>query len=169
MKMSFGRAIVAVLMTSLFFSGGLVAEEFPTRRAGLWVVKTTIPGMSMNTVMKQCADSRTDKEMMEISESMAKNMPADCKTSKLVKSGSSYSMSTTCSMRGMTMKARVTMSGDFETSYKVESTTTFEPPMVGMQEQKTTMTATWEGPCEPGQKPGDIIMGDNLFNGLGAQ
>ncbi len=48
--------------------------------------------------------------------------------------------------------------GNFELAYRAELHTTFDPPMHGMKESATTLTAKWTGPCKAGQKPGNVTM-----------
>ena len=63
-----------------------------------------------------------------------------------------------CKVDGSTAKTRSIFSGRFDSAYKVESKSTFEPPMEGMRETSSRMEAKWLGACKPGQKSGDISM-----------
>ena len=54
-------------------------------------------------------------------------------------------------------------SGD--TAYRMDMLSTYNPPMMGMKEARTTVEAKWLGACKPGQKPGDVTMANGMsFN-----
>ncbi|HEY7219560.1 MAG TPA: hypothetical protein VH985_14340, partial [Candidatus Binatia bacterium] len=48
--------------------------------------------------------------------------------------------------------------GRFDSSYKADIKSSYEPPMAGMKESSSMIEAKWLGPCKAGQKPGDIVM-----------
>jgi hypothetical protein len=54
------------------------------------------------------------------------------------------------------MVARSTMTLQGDTSYRIEGTSTFDPPFMGMKAASTSVEARHAGACKPGQKPGDI-------------
>jgi hypothetical protein len=49
-------------------------------------------------------------------------------------------------------------SGKFDSAYKGDIKSTYDPPMHGMRESSSTLEAKWLGPCGAGQKAGDIVM-----------
>jgi hypothetical protein len=62
----------------------------------------------------------------------------------------------------MKSQSVATFSGD--TSYRVESRSTFSPPMSGMSESSTTQEAKYAGACPANMKPGDMNMGGRMMN-----
>src|SRR5262249_1850753 len=55
--------------------------------------------------------------------------------------------------------------GSFDSAYRVETTSTYEPPMAGVKEGSAIIEARWLGPCKADQKPGDMILSNGMkFN-----
>jgi hypothetical protein len=54
------------------------------------------------------------------------------------------------------------MSGDFSTAYRMESKSTYNPPLMGRAEGASVMEAKWIGPCKADQKPGDMVMSNGM-------
>jgi len=68
-------------------------------------------------------------------------------------------------MGPITMRTHSVTTGDFNSAYTTKTTTKQEggPAMPGMGgNNATTIEARWTGPCEPGQRPGDIIMANGM-------
>ena len=63
-----------------------------------------------------------------------------------------------CKMSDTTVSTRSVITGRFDSAYKADIKSTYEPPMHGMRESSSVVEAKWLGPCKPGQKPGDISM-----------
>jgi hypothetical protein len=63
-----------------------------------------------------------------------------------------------CKMSDTTVSTRSVITGRFDSAYKADIKSTYEPPMHGMSESSSSMEARWLGPCKPGQKHGDISM-----------
>jgi hypothetical protein len=61
-------------------------------------------------------------------------------------------------MSGTTTTTRGVFTGQFDSSYKGDIKSTYEPPLHGMKESASMIEAKWVGACKPGQKPGDISM-----------
>ena len=53
---------------------------------------------------------------------------------------------------------RAVFTGQFDTAYKADIKSTYEPPLQGMKESTSVLDAKWLGACKPGQKAGDISM-----------
>ncbi len=79
--------------------------------------------------------------------------------------GARTMIDTVCKRGGMTITTHALVSGSFDSGYRMDSTSTYDPPMRGMTESRTTVEAKWFGPCKPDQKPGDMIVpGMGKFN-----
>jgi hypothetical protein len=142
------------------------AEDMPSRKPGLWEssMKSTdarFPG----TVMKQCVDAETDKAaLMGVTSGMC-----DLKWKRIT--SDRIETETTCKMGPVAASGKAVIVGDFNSNIHVESTTTTIASGEGMPAgapkldippvtQTLVIDAKWLGPCEAGQKPGDIIMPD---------
>ncbi len=161
------RATLASLLLSTtglcLIAGAAVAEEveFPTRQPGMWEIQADqgqagAPNMSI----KACIDEASDKQMMAAGLSMSKSM---CSEQTMTKDGDSLVIDATCQIAGMSTKSHTVMSGDFQSSYQVVTTSEVSgmPSIPGMPSGPTTMTqtATWKGTdCTDGLKPGDMLM-----------
>lgn len=145
-------ALAAVLLTASIAH----AADAPRRKAGLWEITTSssaAPGTP--TTMQQCIDARTDDLMQRQGQEMSKEK---CSRNDIRVSGDSVSFDSVCSFQGTTASTKGRFTGRFDSAYRGDMVTTYQPPMMGMKEARTTIEARWVGPCKPGQKPGDIIM-----------
>lgn len=138
------------------------SADFPSRKAGLWEIKTKTSGVDTPHSIKQCIDSSTDKALMEMGTGMGQQMGIDCAKNEIRKDGAGYYQESNCKIAGSTMITKSTYKGDFNSGYNAEIATTYNPPFMGRSSSNMTVTAKWLGPCEPGQNPGDIIMANGM-------
>ena len=54
------------------------------------------------------------------------------------------------------------MSGDFNSAYRMESKSSYNPPLMGRSEGTSVVEARWVGPCKADQKPGDMVMPNGM-------
>jgi len=138
------------------------ALDLPTRKPGLWELKTSTEGQSAaSQVMKQCVDAATDAQMQSFGASISAKM---CEQ-EARREGDSIVTDAVCRMGPITMRTHSVTTGDFNSAYTTKTTTKQEggPAMPGMGgNNATTIEARWTGPCEPGQRPGDIIMANGM-------
>jgi hypothetical protein len=151
--------------TSLSFSLAFFAvvtlaaqTQMPTRKAGLW--ESTMSGTSSLAAegggkIKHCIDASTDQAAM--TGAMAGKA---CKQGPIVKTAAGYETEATCQMGGMTSKSKSIVSGDFNSQVTVDVTSLITTGSGPAKESKTKIDARYVGPCEAGQKPGDVIMPD---------
>jgi len=85
-----------------------------------------------------------------------------CSQNEFRKEGKGFVHESDCTMDGVRIISKTVFSGDFSSQYTAEMTTKFGDANKGMIEQNAVMNARWVGPCEAGQKPGDVIMSDGL-------
>ena len=135
------------------------AQEFPTRRAGLWEV--TINHDGRNTppqTMQQCTDAETDKLMNAFGGALSADM---CSKQEVKKVGATLVINATCQIGPMKSTSQSIVSGDFNSNYTVKVTSKLEGVPAAAQEAgggTTTIQARWIGACKPDQRPGDITM-----------
>jgi hypothetical protein len=142
----------------LFGAVALSAQaQMPTRKVGLW--ETTVSGTSSVAEglgkIKQCIDAATDRAAM--TGGLASKA---CQQGPVVKTATGYELEATCTMGGMTSKSKSIITGDFNSKVTVQVTSLVSTGGGPAKESKTTMESRYVGPCEAGQKPGDIIMPD---------
>lgn len=151
------RRISSLLLLGLAaasLAGGALAADTPKRKSGLWEINTQMEGIPSMGAMQQCIDQNTDDLMQQ----RAKKEKPDCSVMDVKPQGNKVTMHSVCKFEGTTATTDAVFIGAFDSAYKGDMKTRYNPPMHGVSESKMTMEAKWLGPCKPGQKPGDVIM-----------
>jgi hypothetical protein len=149
------------LAVTLLGFGAIAAvahAQMPSRKAGLW--ESTMSGTSSvaatgGVKVKQCIDAATDRAAMTGAVAVK-----GCQQGPVVKTANGYELEATCKIGEMTSKSRSVITGDFNSKVTVQVTALISTGGGPAQESKTTVESRYLGPCEAGQKPGDIIMPD---------
>jgi hypothetical protein len=138
-----------------------LAQDMPKRKSGLWEINMDRssargkdgkgPGMA---VVTQCVDQAKDDALHQMGQKMAREMK--CTWTPLQRTPAGLTNESTCDLGTMKTKSKTVITGDFNTAYKVEIHTRYDPPMMGRAEGTTIMEARWVGACKPGQRPGDM-------------
>ena len=155
------KIIAIVLVTAT----PAVALDMPARKPGLWELKMDFGGRKIPAqVMKQCVDAASDKLMNSNFGGAAQEA---CAKQDVVKSGTGMTVDSVCTFGDATTTTHAVVTGSFDDAYTVDVTSTREGgrPMPGMAAggaTHMTIGAKWLGPCEAGQKPGDIIMANGM-------
>jgi hypothetical protein len=139
---------------------GALADELPTRKAGLWEV--TMHMSSGNTpmqTMKFCTDAATDAELYKFGMNAAQGM---CSRYDLHRNGNTATIDTECKMGEMKMTSHAVMNFTGDTAYKTDIQSHFNPPMMGRSESTMTQEAKWTGLCPADMKPGDMVMPNGM-------
>lgn len=129
----------------------------PPRKPGLWVQKVSMAQMEQSTRM--CLDQATDRQMAWWGSQAAKS---NCEQQQITRhAGGGWEFHSVCkSADGATTTSDGVASGDFNSHYKVDvtSTTTGGPMPQANGTHKIAIEATWAGPCPAGMKAGDMEM-----------
>jgi len=143
-----------------------LTAELPSRKPGLWEVKTTIEGRNAPAqVLQQCIDASTDQMMQS---NAGPYSAAACPKREAQKSDSSMTIDSTCTIGGKTATAHAVITGNFDGAYTM--TVTSQSEAVPGSAMLMTMEARRLGACTADQKPGDIIMSNGrTINILEAQ
>lgn len=150
------RIIVATFsfVASAIIATSALAIDFPARKAGLWELTMKMDSATMPPqTMQHCIDEATDKDMMEMSNSIGAQQ---CQQN-WAKTATGFAFDSTCDFGNGKTSSRGTVSGDFNSSYQIEVISKGGPRGAN-DESRMNMTATWLGACKAGQKPGDIVM-----------
>jgi Protein of unknown function (DUF3617) len=143
------RAVTAIFIASIIGSTSAFAAELPSRKAGLWEIKTSSDNAKMpGQTIKQCIDAATDRAMQS-----GAYMQNACPKRDVQRSGNTITIDSTCTIRGKTTNAHSVITGSFDSAYTMTVTSEGEGAKTTM-----TMAAKWLGPCTGDQKPGDMIM-----------
>lgn len=144
----FGFAAPVIIAMSAF------AIDLPARKPGLWELTMTSDGAAMPPqTMQHCIDEATDKEMMEMSNSIGAQQ---CQQN-WTKTATGFAFESTCDFGGGKTASRGTVTGDFNSAYQIDMISKGGPRGAN-EETRMNMAAKWLGACKAGQKPGDIVM-----------
>ena len=149
------RVVALASVTSLLLASGAASgqDNLPKRKSGLWEIKmSTAQGM----VVSHCVDQARDDALRQ--QMMRGNDPASCTRSNFQRTAGGMSFDSVCEFNNSKMKSHTTITGDFDSAYKMQMHTTYDPPLMGKSEGDMTIDAKWLGACKPGQRPGDMVM-----------
>jgi hypothetical protein len=145
------------LIVVLIFAGAAAAASFdpPKRKSGLWELKISNAQVKGGHAVEQCIDEKTDDLMKK---EMSENRKTQCSKNEMHKEGDAIVAESVCKVQNSTAKTRAIFTGNFDSAYKADIKSTYEPPVAGMKEASSVIEAKWLGPCKAGQKPGDIVI-----------
>jgi hypothetical protein len=153
---------VAACMVASAIACPAFALDFPSRKPGLWEIQTgdgTGKGPAAGHTMQQCIDAASDKALRDMGQGMGKDM---CSKQELRADGGKLVMDSVCKIGNTTATSHAVMSGDFGSAYRMESKSSYNPPLMGRAEGTSVMEARWIGPCKADQKPGDMVMSNGM-------
>ena len=145
--------------------GPISVSQIPHRKPGLWRQTMTMDGATLpGPGMQLCVDEASEAKMS----AFAQRMPGGvtCPPGQFTRDlDGSVKFSMSCDM-GAKGKAATTgvIKGDLNSGYTEDMDTQYSgSPVAAVNgDHKMTITATWTGPCAPGQKGGDIIMSSGM-------
>jgi len=150
------QAFLLFLALSLA-AGAAASEDKFQRKSGLWEVKrTSTLAEGKIRVMQLCIDKASDDALRQLPAG-----PGDrCKLDKVRREGGKLLVDAVCdiSHTRTTAKTQAVVTGSPESEYKIESRSTFDPPLRGKAEGTTVLEGKWTGACKPDQRPGDVIL-----------
>jgi len=137
--------------------GGLAAvtavgAELPSRKPGLWAVRMISDNRGPGLVVQQCIDKATDQMLQS---SAGPISIAACTKRDVQRSEDAILIDSACTVDGKIATSHAIITGNLDSAYTMTVTTKSEALQVGLN---MTVTGRWLGPCQPDQKPGDVIM-----------
>ncbi len=151
----FVALLLANTVASAVSPASAASMDAPKRKSGLWEITVSSAQMKGAHAMQQCIDQKSDDLMKQDRPGMEK---MSCSKNEMRKEGDKIIGESVCKMDSSTVTTRSVITGRFDSAYKADIKSTYEPPMHGMRESSSVVDAKWLGPCKPGQKPGDISM-----------
>lgn len=141
--------------------------ETPTRKPGLWKQTMSAEGMPNLPAVSFCINGAVDKKLAWWGQQGARG---GCRKNDVTQNADgSWSFESICeAATGARTVTSGKASGDFQSSYRVEATTTtVGAPTAELNGAKTVvMTATWDGPCPSDMQPGDMRLPDGSLVNL---
>jgi hypothetical protein len=156
------RLGIAAATCLLFTAGAARALDYPPRKPGLWELSIqSEDGASKAAAMQtqQCIDAATDKAMREMGSSSGQQA---CSKQDMRTEGGRIVVDSVCKIGNTTATTHSVITGDFSAAYRMESRSSYSPPMMGRKEGTAIVEAKWVGPCKAGQKPGDMMMPNGM-------
>ena len=133
-----------------------LAAEPPVLKSGLWEVSRSSsqqPDRKHLTTM--CLDESVQAQMREFGIGATKEM---CSQSDRKFEGNKMTMTATCQLGQTKMKTSSVMTFNGTTSYHMDGSATYDPPVANTAAMKTSVDAKWVSACKPGQQPGDVTL-----------
>lgn len=132
----------------------------PSRKPGLW--KQTVSASGMQQVSRICLDKIVEARLAVWGAGASKDM---CHQTSITPAPGGWAFTSSCDMgSGGKTTSQGTVTGDFNSDYRVETQSTTEgagaPQMNGVH--RMTMEATWEGPCPVDMKPGEMALANGM-------
>lgn len=157
---SWGEAVIRIGIVFgsfvLLSAASASAEDFPARKPGLWGITFAGPH---SLAVRQCSDPASDEAIMRA----GVDLSGDCAKPDVQESGNAITIVSVCRSAGKTTTSHIVITGSLQSKYTMTMTSQAAGSPV-------TLYAEWLGPCEPNQKPGDVIMPDGMkINLLSAQ
>ena len=149
--------IAAAATACLLLAGAASAMDYPARKPGLWEMTIQADGSAKMPAMstQQCIDAATDQAMREMGNGMERQ---DCSKQDMRKESGRIVIDSVCKIGTSIATTHAVVTGDFGAAYRMESRSTYSPPMMGRSEGTAVIEARWVGPCKAGQKPGDMVL-----------
>jgi hypothetical protein len=153
-------------MTVAFLPLAIHAADLPKRKSGQWEIATSQPGGPPGPVAQMCIDEKTDDMTRQLAAGAV-----TCSKQDIRRDGDRYVAESVCKIGDSTATTRTVISGNFTAAYQADIEAKYSPPLMGMSEGRSTVSARWLGPCRAGQRPGDITMPNgtviNLYDAPG--
>jgi hypothetical protein len=131
------------------------AADAPSRKPGLWEIKTSIEGQGRTVTVQQCIDAATDQMLQSSTGPFAG--PA-CPEREVKKMDNGMTIDSRCSFNGKPASVRADITGSFEGAYTMIVTSQGSD----LPAAKMTMEGKWLGACAADQKPGDVVMANGV-------
>jgi hypothetical protein len=138
-------------------------EDIPRRKSGLWEIKTQASGARTPAhSIEMCVDQKSDDAVQQATRAAPRNL---CTKNDMKREADRLVIDSVCKFGETTATTHAVITGHFDSAYKVETTSTYDPPMAGIKEGSAVVEARWTGPCKADQKPGDVILSNGTkFN-----
>ncbi len=137
------------------------AADLPKRKSGQWEISTSQPGGPPGPVAQMCIDQKTD----DLTRQLAAG-GITCSEQDIRREGDRYVADSVCRIGDSTATTRAVFSGNFDTTYNADIEAKYSPPLMGMSEGRSMVSARWLGPCRAGARPGDITMPNGMVMNL---
>ena len=152
------RPVLLSLALLLAYAVPALSSELPSRKPGLWEVKTSIENVNAPArVIRQCIDAATDQMLQSIAGPFD---PASCPERNVQSSANSTTIDFKCTVGGKPATAHSLITGSLDSAYTMTVTAQSDRSAGGGMTM--TMEGKWLGACAADQKPGDIVLSNGV-------
>jgi hypothetical protein len=139
------------------FAAGTSADAHPRRRPGLWEVRVAGSDAVGLAPTRYCVGEQTDTAQAHLDRRPGPR--GSCSLGEFLRAGDAWVAESVCREGRSSVTSRAVASGDFETGYRIDTTVTHAAPGgTPRREEREAVVARWLGPCEPNQRPGDLVI-----------
>lgn len=159
-----GGAPATVASAAPVATGPLTADQIPHRKPGLWKQTIAMDGAPAGPDATQlCVDAASEARMSMAAQHIPGAHCASPQFSRNLDGSLSFTESCDMGSNGKIQTSGV-MKGDFDSGYTATiNSTTSGSPIAAMNGAHTmVVTATWTGPCAPGQVGGDMVLANGM-------
>jgi hypothetical protein len=152
-------ALAMIPMTAATFAavGAAWADEpHPKRREGLWEVRSAGSDAVGMPPTLYCVGPRTDTAEAHLDRAAGDR--GSCSLGRFVPAGDAWVAESVCGEGRHAVTKRAIASGDFDTEYRIDTIVTRAGGPAGRREDRDAIVARWVGPCESGQRAGDLVI-----------
>jgi hypothetical protein len=141
-------------MTTAIVAENSLAADLPKRKSGLWEITIQMEGAPAMGPIQECIDQHTDNLMQQRNN----KLKTDCSVMEIKNQGNHVTVHSVCKFGETTATTDAEFAGAFDSAYKGEIRTSYNPLIHGRGESKVNIGAKWLSACKSGQKAGDVIL-----------
>src|SRR5204863_6892660 len=138
------RQAMLLFFTLILAASFAQAQDVLKRKSGLWEIKRMSTRTDDKPITSQmCVDEATDNALRRLAEGMRSE---NCQIEKMSRDGDKLVVDATCKLRHRYVsKTHAVITGKFDSAYKIESKSTYDPPLVDKAEGHAVLEAKWTG------------------------
>lgn len=148
-------SLLLSLLTGLLFPAIAIATDLPSRKSGLWQIRTeagTGEKLTPWGTMKICIVQRQDN--MLTGKDDAKDLKKRCSKLEVTRVGDKIVIDSICGADKQTATSHAVITGNLQTDYHMQTTSEISPSAYGIKSIISKAEGKWLGPCKPGQRHG---------------
>jgi hypothetical protein len=148
------RLLALLAACTALLSPDANATDVPKHKPGLWEIKTGSANRASSDLPLRFCVGEDGGDLL----SLMRNQPSQgCGDANVETGKNRLRLHIECRFKEVSVTTDGFFEGAFDAAYKGRISYTVESPR-GRNEFSITQEARWLGPCEAGQKPGDVIM-----------
>ena len=142
------RASLFLIAAVALSAATATAQNLPGRRGGMWEMSMTAPETQGHAMkMRQCVNPATERSFSPFNGPHDRDVDHSCTRHEVHRIAGGWAFESVCLRGGKPVTTTGTITGDFQTHYKMDISSR-GPEGV----HKMTMDNTWVGPCPAGGK-----------------